>query len=337
MSTQIQRPAKFEPITSGTRSNAVDIVKGIAIILVVYGHTAQGMMHRGWWSTPGAFFSEAFIYSFHMPAFFFIAGLFVIGSIERRGARRFTAEKLKTVLYPYLLFVIIAAAIDPLVGRFKSSVTQFHWKPFLLSLADGEASWFLFALFICLMLALVTVRVPAWVRFVGAALGGMLIPLSGPPLTNQSLREFCFLAAGMWVGARIYRLERMHTSAVVVWLLVLAAIQFAAIYFYGSPVAWTYLALGLTGTALLFCSAKLLDKHKIGDGLAWVGRGSLAVFLISPFLQGATREILSRVFHTHELWLQLLLPTAFATLLPTIIWHQQDRWRVSWLFHWPLS
>src|ERR1700733_5659612 len=99
-------PESREPITSGVRSNIVDIVKGIAIMLVVYGHTAQGMIHRGWWSTPGAFFGEAFMFCFPMPALFFIAELFVIGSIERRGARRFTAEKLKTVLYPYLLFVI---------------------------------------------------------------------------------------------------------------------------------------------------------------------------------------------------------------------------------------
>src|SRR5580698_1518585 len=209
MSTLTQRPDTLEPITSGTRSNVVDIVKGIAIILVAYGHTAQGMIHRGWWTTPVAFFSEAFIYSFHMPAFFFIAGLFVVGSIHKRGGRRFTVEKLKTVLYPYFLFVILSAAMDPLVGRFKSATPTFHWKAFLLSLADGEASWFLFALFVCLMLALVTVRVPAWMRFVGGALVGMMIPLSGPPLTNQSLREFCFLAAGMWVGTRIYRLERM--------------------------------------------------------------------------------------------------------------------------------
>jgi fucose 4-O-acetylase-like acetyltransferase len=337
MSTQTQRPDTLEPISTGIRSNVVDIVKGIAIILVAYGHTAQGMIHRGWWATPAAFFSEAFIYSFHMPAFFFIAGLFVIGSINKRGGGRFAREKLKTILYPYLLFVIISSALDPLVGRFKSGTTEFHWKTFLLTLADGEANWFLFALFFGLMLALLTVRVPAWMRFVAGALVGMMVPLSGPPLTNQSLREFCFLAAGMWVGTRIYRLEQMRTATAAIGFLILAAIQLAAIYLYGSPTAWTYIALGLTGTAVLFLLAKMLDKHWIGDRLAWVGRASLAVFLMSPFAQGATREVLSRVFHTHEVWLQLLLPTALATLLPAIVWYQQDRWRVGWLFQWPLS
>src|SRR5271154_3801883 len=93
-----QGPDTLEPITSGTRSQIVDIVKGIAIILVAYGHTAQGMMHRGWWASRGAIFSDAFIYSFHMPAFFFIGGLFVMGSITKRGNRRFIVDKLKTIL-----------------------------------------------------------------------------------------------------------------------------------------------------------------------------------------------------------------------------------------------
>lgn len=334
MNTQTQRPDTMETITSGTRSNIVDIVKGIAIILVAYGHTAQGMIHRGWWVTPGAFFSDNFIYSFHMPAFFFVAGLFVMGSIAKRGGRRFTVEKLKTILYPYLLFVVLNAALDPLVGRFKSGQIAFQWKDFLLNLVDGEASWFLFVLFACLMVALLTVRVPHWLRFVAAAVVGMT-PSFGPPLTNQVLREFCFLAAGMWVGTRIYRLERVRASMAALGFVLLAVLQVAMIYLYGATTRWTYIELGMTGTAGLFLLAKVLDKHSLGCGLAWVGRASLAVFLLSSFAQGATREILLRVFHTNELWLQLLLPTLFATLLPAIIWHQQDRWRLSWLFQWP--
>jgi fucose 4-O-acetylase-like acetyltransferase len=334
MNTQTQRPDTLEPITSGVRSNVVDIVKGIAIILVVYGHTSQGLIHRGWWVTPGAFFSDAFIYSFHMPAFFFVAGLFVVGSITKRGARRFTIEKLKTILYPYFLIVVLGAAINPLVERFKLSHEPFQWKAFLLNMADGDANWFLFVLFVCLMVALLTVRVPAWLRFVAAALIGMTPPF-GPPLTNQVLREFCFVAAGMWVGTHIYRLERLRATTAALGFVVLALLQIAMIYRYGFTTRWTYIELGLTGTAGLFLLARLLDKHSVGNGLAWAGRASLAVFLLSPYAQGATREILVRVFHTKELWLQLLLSTLFATLLPAIVWYQQDRWRLGWLFQWP--
>ena len=336
MSRQGRGLETLEPITSGTRSKMVDIVKGIAIILVVYGHTAQGMTHRGWWVSPGAFFSRTFIYSFHMPAFFFVAGLFALGSARKRGGKGFALEKLKTILYPYVLFAIIGVALEPLIGRFKSEAKPFHWNVFLLNLVDGEASWFLFVLFFCLMLALLTARIPAWLRFLVAALVGMT-SLFGPPIITDVLREFCFLAAGMWVGTQIYRLERVGTVAAALGLVLIAGVQIAVVSVYGAAVLgrWSYIAVGLTGTAGLFLLAKLLEKHRLGNGVAWVGRASLAVFLLSAFAQGATREVLLRVFHTREFWLQLLLPTLFATLLPAILWYQQDRWRIGWLFQWP--
>jgi fucose 4-O-acetylase-like acetyltransferase len=331
-----KRPETREPITSGVRSNVVDIMKGIAIILVAYGHTAQGMVHRGWWGGAGASFSHTFVYSFHMPAFFFIAGLFVTGSIAKRGGRRFTADKLKTILYPYVLFAIIGASLEPLIGRFKFETKPFQWHVFLVNLADGQTSWFLFVLFFCLMLALVTVRVPAWLRFLLAALVGVAAPF-GLPGISEVLREFCFLAAGMWMGHRIYRLEGMSLTTAAAGFVALAALQAAMAYTFGASLLGRsgYIEVGLTGTAGLFLLAKLLDKHRLGDGLAWIGRASLAVFLLSAFAQGATREVLLRVFHTREFWLQLLLPTFFATFLPIVVWYQQDRCRVGWLFRWP--
>jgi fucose 4-O-acetylase-like acetyltransferase len=329
-------PETREPITSGVRSNIVDIVKGIAIILVVFGHTAQGMTHRGWWVGQGASFFHTFVYSFHMPAFFFVSGLFVTGSIAKRGSRRFTIDKLKTILYPYVLLAIISVALEPLIGRFKFETKPFQWNIFLVNLADGQASWFLFVLFFCLMLALLTVRVPAWLRFLVAALVGMTVSHATPGV-GEVLHEFCFLAAGMWVGDRIFGLEHIRLATAAAGIVVVAALQAVMVYIFGVAVLghWIYIEAGLTGVAGLFLLAKLLDKHRIGSGLAWVGRASLAVFLLSAFAQGATREVLLRVFHTHEFWSQLLLPTLFATLLPAIVWYQQDRWHIGWLFRWP--
>jgi fucose 4-O-acetylase-like acetyltransferase len=322
------------PITSGRRSNLVDLVKGLAIILVVYGHTAQGVVHRAWWSGPWANFSKAFIYSFHMPAFFFASGLFVSGSIQRRGPAKFTLEKMKTVLYPYLLFAAISAALGPLIRRFQVSYSPFHWNTFLMNVADGSVSWFLFTLFWCLLLALLTVRSPNWLRFLLSVLVGV-VPIYGTFTTDRVLQEFCFVAAGMWVGNHIFRLEHIPKWKAGVGFVLLATFQFAAIYFYGFVDRWTYIGLGLTGTAGLFLLARLLESHRIGEALVWVGRASLAIFLLSAFAQGATRVVLSDLFHTNNLWLQLLLPTAFATVLPAIVWYQQDRWRLGWLFHWP--
>lgn len=332
MRRQDQTPDALEPISGGLRSDAADIVKGIAIILVVFGHTAQGLMHRGWWTSERAIFSDRFIYSFHMPAFFFIAGLFVNGSIKKRGAKTFTAEKLKTVLWPYVTVSVLGLISQPFVNHFRSASSDFSWKVVILDFIDGEGNWFLFTLFFCLMLALLTVKLPPWFRFLLAA-AITLTPPFGPPLTNQVLHEFCFLAAGMWVGRTIYQVDKIPPAVAVLGVVVLSALQIWGCHHW--QYQWAFIVLGLTGTAGLFLLARLLNHHQLGSGLAWIGRASLAVFIFSSFPQGATREILSHIFHTHRLWLQLILPTVFATLLPVVIWYRQDRWRLGWLFRWP--
>jgi hypothetical protein len=270
-----------------------------------------------------------------MPAFFFASGLFVYGSIQRRGAGNFTLEKVKTILYPYLLFATITPALGPLTAPFQVTHSAFHWKSFLLNVADGSVSWFLFTLFFCLLLALLTVRFPNWLRFMLSVLVGV-VPIYGTFITDRVLQEFCFVAAGMWVGNQIFRLGTIPKWKAAVCFVLLASFQFAAIYVYGFVNRWTYIVLGLTGTAGLFLLSRLLENYWIGEALIWVGRASLAIFLLSAFAQGATRLVLSDLFHTNNLWLQLLLPTAFATVLPAIVWYQQDRWRLGWLFHWPL-
>src|SRR5258708_11699547 len=306
-----------EPITSGTRSNNVDIVKGIAITLVVYGHTVQGMIHRGWWVGAGATFSNDFIYSFHMPAFFFVSGLFVMSSLAKRGSQHFAVDKMKTILYPYLLFAIIGVTIEPLIGRFKYVTRPFHWNAFLTSVADGDAGWFLFVLFLCLMLALVTARVPAWLRFLAAVLAALL-PLHGPSFVHQLLHEFCFLAAGMWVGTHIFRMERMRAAPAALGFVLLAAFQAAMVYTLGAAALflWPYIVFGLTGTPGLFLLAKLLDRHPIGNAIAWVGRGSLAVYFLSALAQGAARAGLPRGVHTREVPLYVPGAALFTPVLP---------------------
>jgi len=132
----------IDPLTAPVRSNAVDIVKGFAILLVTYEHTGQGMSARGWWTTPSRNFSDLFIYSFHMPAFFFLAGLFVAGSIHRRGAKDFVLEKMKTLLYLYLAWAVILSAIEPIISRFKRYPHPVHWESFPVSLINGIAGWF---------------------------------------------------------------------------------------------------------------------------------------------------------------------------------------------------
>lgn len=326
-----------DPITAPVRSNMVDIVKGLAIVLVTYEHTAQGMFSRGWWTGPSRQFSYSYVYSFHMPAFFFLAGLFVSGSIQRRGPTGFILEKMKTLLYLYLTWAILLLAIEPLISRFKNSSMPVHWANFPVSLINGFAGWFFPVLFLCLMLALLTSRIPAWLRLGLAVAAAVMMPAYGYEVFYKTIWHFPFLAGGMVVGRAIFKVSVIPPLAAACGAVVVFALQAAVVHHYGGGAPWLVLILGFTGTGGLFLIARTLDHTSFGSAWAWVGRASLGIFLMAQFPQGATRELLLRVAHTHEFWLQLLLPTAASTLLPAILWHQQRRWHLGWLFRWPFS
>lgn len=76
-------------IASEKRINWVDQVKGFTIFLVVYGHNFP--------------FNEKYIYSFHMPLFFMIAGFFHprVSNVANLNKR------IKSILLPYFIWSII--------------------------------------------------------------------------------------------------------------------------------------------------------------------------------------------------------------------------------------
>ncbi|HEY0306966.1 MAG TPA: acyltransferase [Acidobacteriaceae bacterium] len=327
--------APAEPIAGKTRLHLVDIVKGVAIALVVYGHTAQGMTHRGWWTGPGYDFSRAFIYSFHMPAFFFVAGLFLHGSLNRRGWKPFVTEKLKTILYPYALWCFIGFLAIPLTWWVHAQEGAVSYGQLGRDILDGNVSWFLYTLFLCFMLALLTIKMPNWLRFVLAAMVSILTPNIYGQIVLKLPHEFCFLAAGMWVGGSIHRVHELKPAVAAIGFCMLMAVQAMVIHLYGEPGPYLFIPLGLLGTAALFLLARALEHSRTGMLLIWTGQASLGIFLFSAYLQVGVRETLARVLHTHAFWPQIVLPTLAAILIPAIIWHRQKQWKVAWLFRWP--
>src|SRR5690606_15822455 len=68
------------------RNAWVDYAKAIGIILVVYGHVARGVFNAGLPMEESSYLLvDSIIYSFHMPLFFFLSGLFFYDSLMKRG------------------------------------------------------------------------------------------------------------------------------------------------------------------------------------------------------------------------------------------------------------
>lgn len=84
------------------RDKRIDILKAWGIILVIAGHTHSPF--SGW------------IYTFHMPLFFFVSGFLRYGA-HKKSWREFLVGKAKSIIVPYLFFWLISVFI---YGNFYS-------------------------------------------------------------------------------------------------------------------------------------------------------------------------------------------------------------------------
>jgi fucose 4-O-acetylase-like acetyltransferase len=319
---------------ASSRIRSVEAVKGIAISLMVYGHVAQGVYHRGWWNSPAYLIQERFIYSFHMAAFFFASGLFVSGSLARQGPGQFVLQRLRTVLWPYL-FCVAGYAASLVLGRRGSAGPHNFVHSVLVPALTGEASWFLPTLFLCLMLATLTDLLPAWARFLIAAALNLLWPPTGIRVVDSAARYFVFVAAGEWVGRRIERVEAIPRWAAfagaTVSFLAVAAGNLSPIH----DVRIVLILLGLAGTLGLFLLAVALRNTVVDAAAVWCGTASLGIFVLHPFFQGATRAALSLLAPSHAVFPNVLIPTIVAIVLPGLLWHLRDRLHIGFLFAFP--
>jgi fucose 4-O-acetylase-like acetyltransferase len=137
-----------------TRLPWVDTVKALGIFLVFYGHIVEGVCRSGSYV---AYYQYKFIYSFHMPLFFFMAGFFWRPSTEipksfgRLALRRLVpVVAFSTLLFPVWLLSeklstqsIDLASVQHRIWDYRYGHPWFDWP-----------TWFLICLFSCEILAI---------------------------------------------------------------------------------------------------------------------------------------------------------------------------------------
>ena len=126
-----------ETETTSKRIEWVDIAKGVAIVLVCLGHR----------DVPGSM--RAWIYSFHLPFFFFLAG-YTTKFESYVSFRSYAIRKVQVLLFPYFLFGLAVAAFDILFSCFYPRGTISIPRRLFELLIGGEVGplWFIPPLFI---------------------------------------------------------------------------------------------------------------------------------------------------------------------------------------------
>jgi len=140
---------------STSRIYWIDAAKALGIFLVFYGHFLQKLFRRG---NETGFLHTKFIYAFHMPFFFFLAGFF----FQRRDDSFWQATKVlvRKRMRPVLLFGVISLFVWPVYlqvaqGAIDWGLIAARARAYLIGQPDlNEVTWFLVGLFTTELFAL---------------------------------------------------------------------------------------------------------------------------------------------------------------------------------------
>jgi acyltransferase len=271
----------------------VDLMKGLLMILVIYGHIIQGM--------PSDDIVKWIIYGFHMPAFFFLSGfLLSTSSLLRRSVKDQILKYSSTFLAWLLLSLLYNASF---IWDTKSipSIKIFTKDIIFLFLYPSFHLWFIPALFgmiavtyftarsksgnivVFIVSLLLTISVPVYAT---ALLPGKILWILGDKRVYVYFFYFFFGFLARDQMPAVVRITKLLRYA---WPIIAPIAAAVYIFTFYKPVA---LVISLSVLCINLCLLSFFPqwallsstKSSASTFLSWIGRHSLFIYLLHPFV-----------------------------------------------------
>jgi len=298
--TTAPRTEPAPPRTTGReRRLDLDRAKGIAILLVVFGHIVAREVPPGVeWYEPLRYA----IYRFHMPFFLYLSGTVVVlsGLLARPpaawpGVLRSRATRL---LLPFFLLglLVLAAKLVAMQVVYVDNPPQGLWgglRDLFWTTEESPAVtvWYLAVLFLCTVVALPL----AWTGAGGTGLvllGFGLQFVEVPPVLylDRFASHFLFFAAGVWVAERQSTLLPAFDRGQWPWWLLFGATLGMALA--GTLDArWSLVVCGLASIPALHGLVRQPPIARWSWPL-FFGRYAMAIYLFNTLAIGGTKALL---------------------------------------------
>ena len=277
----------------------VDYLKGFSILLVVMMHSVLGveeaMGSEGW--------MHVFVQTaqpFRMPAFFMVAGLFLMRSIDR-PLDRYIDSKVVHFVYFYLLWLTIQFAFKA-PGMAMEGGLAAPLIAWLTALVQPFGTlWFIYILPIFFLVTRAVRRLPAAAVTIAALILQMLPIHTGVVVIDEFASYYVWFFIGYAYSEHIFRLaDLMKTrlpASLAFSVIALGAIRFFTEWTPGGGTAASMLpgvsfALGLAGAAALIAICAALDRYRMARAVHWCGAHSIVIYLAFFLPMAASRVIL---------------------------------------------
>lgn len=339
----------------------IDYARGIAIILVLYRHVFEGIKESGLSVQHYMYleYANLFFFSFRMPLFFIVSGIFVTASLQKRGIQEFIATKAKIILYPYFLWACLQITLQIIFSKYTNGhSTPQNYLYLLYNPREVDQFWYLYALFnvsVLYVLAKQRLRISAvqnivigTIMFFGSALAHQYHINLG--FVNDILHYYMFFAMGDAISR--FMMNRENFKYFESWktlLLMLIPFIAAQVYFlkvnmahaniekyefveYFQPLM--YLLIGIIGCAFIINLTFVLQKLKLKilEWLPVLGRHSLYIYVSHVIVFASVRIFLRKVFYIDNVPLLLLAGIISGLIVPVLLYKLSVKWNMRWWF-----
>ena len=288
----------------------IDVMQGIAMVLVVLGHhrfpfMPEWYMRMFYW-----------IYTFHMPLFIFISGFLVRYSYKGVHGwseyKSYIGKRVRKFAVPYL---IVGTLCTLLAFDFKNMGTAM--LNLLIAPKQSEATflWYIYLLFVFYCIAPLLFNAKRWVRGVVFVVALLLSThyVAIPYLCiDWFTRYFVFFLVGAWAAEHYTQLERIDVR----WslLALVAFILMSVCHFvggYNAPLEYVMQWMGIP--AFVGVAWMLKQVAVVRKALVYVSVNCFGVYLLHMFFVQAGAMVMARLPWAIPSWgyvIYLLISTA---------------------------
>ncbi|MEA3468030.1 MAG: acyltransferase family protein [Thermodesulfobacteriota bacterium] len=328
----------------------IGIAKGLLIVFVVFGHAWQAVFNNNILHDANIYHMvNGWIYSFHMPAFFFISGIFAMQSAQR-SIGNFILRKLQTIAYPFVLWSVLQLLLQLLVA--ESTTNTMTMVDFLkIPIEPIMQFWFLYALFFIFLFFVVLKQITSS-RTICLGVGILLFIVlqlghgTGCLVFIYLAGNFIYFSAGIfcseflvfyimknWPGS-----HRLFFFALLLFLVSII-IQPGSSKLSPEIYSWMQPLVAMLGIGfVLLASLFLFSISKtISSIFMFLGNRSLEIFVAHIIFSAGFRIAAIQIAEVNSVSVHLLGATAAGLAGPVLLVSLANRFGLRYMFTWPAN
>jgi len=328
----------------------IDFAKGIGIILVVYGHVLVGLKGASLGvSEQFQYYSHAIVYSFHMPLFFFIAGLNVFRSMPKNCHINFIFKKINVIIYPYIIWSVLTGSIQIALSNYINSNITVHdliniWHTPL----PNQHYWFLYTLFLMYVTYFLFNKLfKTYSKYIFVLFSVVLL-LSNTYTSVRVIDKYTiniiYFSLGILLSKSLLSNKTLLTHKISSLSAAIMALLFLSIEIIYLSNSINYNAIHIKTINLFFAnygiftiiylSANIM-RFRLLNFLKEIGEYSMVIYLAHSLFGSGARIIISRIFGIDNILIHIIFGMFCGVVFPIVLYKLSLKYKMSFLFKSP--